>query len=178
MEILRTISLYVEGKNMPFAVIGGHAVNAYGISRQTGGLDLVVRGSNKKSWCELMDKLHFTSDQNDERFARFRPDVLTGWPIDLMFVDDQTFAKLFDQSIEMPFGPARARVVSARHLVALKLHAMKHFQEHRFATDFADVASLLRSGRTGLSIDDLKALCVRYASLELYERLKNEVPRG
>ena len=54
---------------------------------------------------------------------------------------------------------------------------MKHFQEHRFAKDFADVVSLLRSGRTGLSIDDLRALCIRYASLELYERLRNEVPK-
>jgi hypothetical protein len=35
MEILRTISLYIEGRNMPFAVIGGHAVNAHGVSRQT-----------------------------------------------------------------------------------------------------------------------------------------------
>jgi hypothetical protein len=124
-----------------------------------------------------MDRLRLIHRQSDDRFARFRPDAFTDWPIDLMFVDDPTFAKLYEQSIEVSFGPARARVVSARHLVAMKLHAMRHFQEHRFAKDYADVASLLRSGRTGLSLDDLKGLCLRYASLELYEKLKSEVPQ-
>ncbi len=163
---------------MPFAVIGGHAVNAYGISRQTGDLDLIVRGSDKEAWSTLMKKMNYESGQHDERFARYRPDATPAWPIDLMFVDDETFRKILSDAVEMEFGPARARVVSSRHLVTLKIHALKHFQEHRFAKDFGDLVALLRSGKTGISDADLRELCVRYATSALYERIKEELPRS
>ena len=35
---------------MPFLLIGGHAVSAYGISRQTGDVDLPVQRSRKELW--------------------------------------------------------------------------------------------------------------------------------
>ena len=163
---------------MPFLVIGGHAVNFYGISRQTGDLDLLVRRSNKAAWFELMSKLAYVAGRNDDRFARFRPESLAAWPIDLMFVDDQTFERLSLQAVETQFGPARARVVSARHLATLKIHALKHFQEHRYARDFSDLVSLLRSGKTGITRDELRELCLRYAAIELFEKLKGEIRDG
>ena len=119
MEILRTILLYVEGKGMPFVVIGGHAVNVYGVSRQTGDLDLLVRLTDKANWLQLMGKLDYERGQNDDRFARFRSSSLAAWPIDLMFVDDQTFDKISSQATEAQFGPTLARVASARHLATL-----------------------------------------------------------
>src|SRR5690606_17989535 len=101
MEILRTISLFAEDKNKHFLIIGGHAVNAYGISRQTGDLDLLVRRSDKVFWEKLLEKLQYESEQNDHRFARFRANSLASWPIDLMFVDDDTFSKMYDQANEI-----------------------------------------------------------------------------
>ena len=175
MEILRTISLYTEGRDMPFVVIGGHAVNAYGISRQTGDLDLVVQRNRKAQWLTLMEKLHYQKGQDDHRFARFRPDTLTAWPIDLMFVDDETFAKFLEQAEEKDFGPTVALVASARHLCTLKLHALKHYQQHRFAKDYADLIALVRGGLAGLSLADLEELCRRYATTELFERLKTDL---
>ena len=50
---------------MPFAVIGGHAVNSYGIQRHTADLDLVVQLSAKERWLELMDKLAYKKGQDD-----------------------------------------------------------------------------------------------------------------
>lgn len=44
---------------MPFLLIGGQAVNAYGISRQTGDVDLLVQRSRKVRWEELL------ADYND-----------------------------------------------------------------------------------------------------------------
>ncbi len=176
MEILRTIVLYVEGKDMPFAVIGGHAVNAYGIARHTADLDLAARSSDRDAWFTLMGKLNYTVGQSDGQFAKFSPGSLAAWPIDFMFVDDDTLSKLLDDSVETTFGAARARVVSARHLATLKIHSLRHFQAHRYAKDLSDLVSLLRSGNTGLSDSDLKDLCVRYADVTLYERLKQELP--
>jgi hypothetical protein len=162
---------------MPFAVIGGQAVNAYGISRQTGDLDLVVRWSDHEAWTALMAKLDYKAGQSDERFARFAPDSLAGWPIDLMYVDDETFSKLHGESSEASFGAVKARVVSARHLAALKIHALGTRQEHRYARDLSDLVGLLRSGKTGLTDSDLREMCVRYADAALYDKVKSELPR-
>ncbi|HQH28188.1 MAG TPA: hypothetical protein PLP17_12380, partial [Oligoflexia bacterium] len=159
MEILRSVSLYAEAKQMAFMVIGGHAVNAYGIARQTGDLDLVVPLAERELWFGLMAKLRYVRGQDDERFARFRPDSLASWPIDLMFVDDLTFAKLLKDSIVIEFGAAQARVVSPRHLATMKIHALKHYQAHRYAKDYSDLISLLRQGKTGISRDELSELC-------------------
>lgn len=174
MEVLRSLSLYVEGKDMPFLLIGGQAANVYGISRQTGDLDLVVKLSSKERWLVLLGKLGYEKGQDDDRFARFMPHSLTEWPIDLMFVDDPTFAKLQKDSIESQLGPAQVRVVSPRHLATLKIHALKYYQEHRFVKDYTDLLALLRSGQTGLSEPELEALCGRYATRELFERIKRD----
>lgn len=172
MEILRTISLYTEGKNLPFLIIGGHAVNAYGIMRQTADIDLLISRDKKDQWLELMGKLDYVVGQNDEYFARFRPAGITNWPIDLMYVDAETFAKMYDASVEMRYGEARARTISPRHLVTLKIHALKHYQEHRYSKDLSDLTSLLSSEKTEITDEELKALCERYASIELFHKIR------
>jgi len=174
MEILRTIQLYTEDKAMPFMVIGGHAVNSYGISRQTGDLDFIVPRTTREKWEVLLAKLQYKAGQNDQTFARFSPDSIAAWPIDLMFVDEGTFEKMYKESSLHSFGQAVARVISARHLVTLKIHALKVFQEHRYAKDFNDVVSLLRNGSAIISDQELHELCLRYAHEELYNRLKKE----
>lgn len=171
MEILRTISFYTADKNLPFVVIGGHAVNAYGIMRQTSDIDLLVCRDSKDKWHDLMLKLNYEVGHNDDRFARYRAKSIANWPIDLMYVDAETFTKIYHSSKEIAFGEALARTVSARHLATLKIHALKHYQEHRYSKDFSDLDSLLRSGQTGITDIELKELCKRYASETLYEKL-------
>lgn len=173
MEILRTISLYTEGKDLPFVVIGGHAANHYGVSRNTADLDLLVKLSNKESWLVLMDKLNYLKGHDDSRFARFKGEYLASWPIDLMFVDDSTFEGMYSESETGKFGEASVKVVSAKHLALLKIHALKYFQEHRFSKDFSDLVSLVKSGKTTMTDLELKAACEKYASLELYMKIKS-----
>lgn len=136
---------------MPFMVIGGHAINVFGISRQTGDLDLLVQRSAKPRWLDLMSKLLYDKGQDSDNFARFRPNHIAAWPIDLMFVDDTTFGKLADAAVTTLVGAVSVPVASARHLATLKIHALKHFQEHRFAKDYNDLLGLLRSGQTNIS---------------------------
>jgi len=176
VEILRSISLYTELKEMPFLLIGGHAINAYGLSRQTGDIDLLVQRTKRDAWATLMEKLRYVPFQSDERFARFTHPDLGNWPIDFMFVEDQTFDRLYKESQSFDVGAANVQVVSPKHLAALKMHALKTFQEHRFAKDYTDLLFLLRSGRTELSELELKELCLKYASETLFDRLLKDDP--
>ena len=172
MEILRTISLYTEEKQLPFVVIGGHAINSYGISRHTG-----VPLKDRDVWGTLMEKLNYKHGQNDSRFSRYQPQNMANWPIDIMYVNDDTFSEIYKSSREDNFGEASVRVVSPRHLIFLKLHALKHYQEHRFSKDFSDLMSLLKMKDRDLSDEELKEKTLKYASEELYARIQSELKR-
>jgi len=170
MEILRSIALYAQSNSMPFLVIGGHAMNSYGLDRHTGDLDLVMPRSDKAAWLTLMGLLRYSIGQNTDTFARFRPDTVAAWPIDLMFVDENTFKKMQAASRMADFGATQAPVAGLKHLVALKLHALKEFQEHRDAKDFSDLLFLVR--KSEMDDSELRLLCERYASAKLFQRVK------
>jgi hypothetical protein len=174
VEILRTIFFYARSKEMPFLVIGGHAINAYGLDRHTGDLDLLVPRTMKQPWNTLMTELRYSVGQNTDTFARFRPDSLASWPIDLMFVDDLTFEKMQKEATEAEFGVVRAPVASMRHLIMLKIHAMKVFQEQRDAKDFSDLLFLVAKSK--LPLQELKSLCETHASDKLFARIKGALP--
>ncbi len=160
---------------MPFLLIGGHAVNVYGVQRQTGDIDLIVKSSQRKAWEDLFLKIRYQSDQSDSRFIRYRPDTIAAWPIDLMLVDDETFTKLYSESRVTDLGVIAVKVVSPQHLIALKLHALKVYQEHRYVKDYNDVIHLLRHACLQLRNEALRELCVRYADVALYEKLAKDL---
>ncbi len=174
MEVLRSISLYVEDKDMPFVLIGGHAVNYYGISRQTGDIDLLVRLSDKDKWHNLLLKLNYKDSQNDNVFARYRAELGT-WPIDLMYIDNNTFEKIYDDAKKGNIDLAEVQVISPEHLIMLKLHALKRFLPERFSKDYTDLISLLKADKVKISKSELQELCIKYATLELYYKIITEV---
>lgn len=171
MEILRTISIFASERKIRFLVIGGHAVNSYGVSRHTGDLDLLVPLTDKSIWLELMEKLRYSVGQSDNRFARFKPVNLDNWPIDFMYVDETTFEGMYAQSQLHDFGNIDARVIHPKHLVLLKLHALKHFQVHRHAKDYSDLISLLKLPDVKFEREELEAACKKYADVELYDKI-------
>lgn len=175
MEILRTISLYSDAQGMLFLLIGDHAVNAYGVQRHTGDIDLIVKRSQRKAWEDLFSKIRYQSEQSDDRFIRYRPDTIAAWPIDLMLVDDETFNKLFTDARSIDLGVIAVKVASPQHLVTLKLHALKTYQEHRYAKDYNDVIYLLRHSCPQLRDDALRELCLRYADAALYDTLAKDL---
>lgn len=175
MEIIRTILAYCESKDLKFLISGGQAINAYGISRQTADLDFIVEKEKKSAWSELLKKIDYISFQDDDRFSRYKPSQIAAWPIDLMYVDSETFEKLYKESKEFKFGASTARAVSARHLVTLKVHALKHYQAHREPKDYGDVLALLKTGQAKFGDEELKGICLKYASLELYDRIKKDL---
>lgn len=175
MEILRSLSLYADARGMPFLLIGGHAVNAYGIQRQTGDIDLIVRRTQRAEWREFFSKIRYKSDQSDDYFIRYQADTIAAWPIDLMLVDDATFTKLAAEAQLTEIGAVSVPVVSSRHLVMLKLHALKVYQEHRHAKDYNDTLELLRRHCPELRGEALRELCLRYADEKLYETLNRDL---
>jgi len=160
---------------MPFVVIGGHALNALGFSRHTGDLDLLVSLGSKSKWQNLLARLKYVENQSDDRFSRFSPTQIAAWPIDLMYTDDHTFAKLFAASQPKDFGLVCVPVIAPKHLILLKLHALKNYQEHRYAKDYGDLLFLLRQSQGKMSSEELLACCEKYASKALFDKVSKDL---
>ena len=63
------------------------------------------------------------------------------------------------------------RVPSLSHLLALKLHALRHTRAHRFLKDFQDVEGLLRVNQIDLQSEKVRHLFLKYGNLDLYEKV-------
>ena len=68
-------------------------------------------------------------------------------------------------------------IPSIDHLIALKLHAIKHNQKNRIWKDLPDVISLIKMNHMDCRKKAFKELCLKYGSSEIYQTiLKNCEP--
>lgn len=149
--------------NLPFLLIGGNAVIAYGYPRQTQDFDLLVHENHRRRWDELITSLGYTQHQVARVFHMYNPINRGLPPVDLMLVNEQTFTKLSAQAVEIEVQDARARIPSLCHLIALKLHALSGGGEHRHGRDLMDVLELVRINRIDLATPQYQEILDRYA---------------
>ena len=167
MELADFIRLGCEPPPLRFLVIGGYAVAAHGHTRATFDVDLLVRRAERGAWLARLTAVGLNRFGETGAFAQFtQPQGGDG--LDLMFVDDPTFDRMWQTSEERDFGDSRARVPSLDHLLALKLHALKQALPHRTSKDAEDVEMLIRRNGLDLSQPHYKQLFLKYGSQELF----------
>jgi len=155
VNALATIITQAAAKNLPLLLAGGHAVIMHGYPRNTFDLDLIIRRSDRTEWTAHALSLGYSLYREGPTFLQFNPlqsTASTALPLDLMLVNEDTFAKLWAESVPGPTGATGARVVSLRHLLALKCHAIKHGHPGRVVKDADDVLRLVQAN--GLDLND------------------------
>jgi hypothetical protein len=167
-EILDEIS---AARRLPFLVIGGHAVNAHGYSRVTQDLDILVARERRSEWCAALEAKGFGLSYDGGAFLQTTPPQECRWPLDLMLVNQRTFAEMQAASQEVEMGGRRCRLPCLDHLLALKLHVLKQRLSHRGFKDFMDVLSLVQANKLDVRGDSFRALCEKYGGRDIYERI-------
>lgn len=104
-------------------LIGANAIVLLGYIRNTIDLDLLVPEQERPRWLDLLRELGYQLYHGSETFAQFEAAEKDAPPVDLMFVEQQTWQKLIEGAKEMPLGNTRVLVPRPEYLVALKLHA-------------------------------------------------------
>ena len=158
---------------MPFLVIGGHAVSASGYPRVTGDVDLLVRKADQKEWEQLLLRIGYLQIQEHEVFARFQVKDLTAWPVDLMFVDDASFDGMFTEAVRVVIEDCELPIPSRRHLMALKLHALKGEQVQRYRKDFDDLLQLCLLEQVYAEAEEFKTFELKYGSQKVYDEIRD-----
>jgi hypothetical protein len=156
---------------LSYLVIGGHAVNAYGEPRATLDVDFLVRKDDRARWQELLKGEGFKLMRDESTFLQFSPPYGIEWRLDLMLVNSATFEKLTAKSRIVEMLGIKTRVPTVEHLIALKLHALKHGPQERFEKDFGDVLTLTRNSGLDPKSESYRQLFDQFGTVELYERL-------
>ena len=168
MDVADFIRLSREEPPLQSLLIGGYAVAAHGHTRATFDVDFLVRRPERNAWFARLTAAGLDVFGETSAFAQFSPPT-GGESLDLMFVDNSTFDRMWQASEERNFGCCTGRVPCLDHLLALKLHALKQALPHRTAKDAEDVEILVRRHKLNLHDPRYEQLFLKYGNRELYD---------
>lgn len=156
----------------PLLVIGGHALGVYGVSRQTLDVDCLIAAEDRSLLDDFLREGDFSLLGSTENFARYTPKSPLLPEVDVLFVDETTFAKLLPAAVPLSLHTEGLRVPALAHLIALKLHAIRN-NPLREARDLGDIAELLRANPESVSQTELAALCDQFGTPGIETKLKS-----
>jgi len=178
MGLFQQINEESSKRNLQFLVIGALAVNMHGYSRDTADLDLLVRQEERDEWLKFFFQLGYSLSEDRGAFAQFEPPNAGAWPVDLMFVREPTFREILSFGMRVEMFGEQLLIPTLEHLIALKLHALKHGHVERFLKDYLDVENLVRVNKVNLHEDKVRQLFLKYGTVELYEKHPERVPEA
>jgi len=158
-----------RAQGLEYLVIGGHAINVYCEPRATLDVDFLVRKEDRTKWCELLSTEGFGLRHDGQTFLQFSPPYGVEWRLDLMLVSNQTFVKMADAARPVELLGIQTQIPEPKHLIALKLHALKHGHAERLEKDLGDVLALPRNAGLDPGAESYRQLVERFGSVELYE---------
>ncbi len=164
-----------RSRGLNFLLIGGHAVNAHGYVRTTFDVDLLIADSQRSAWKILLTQLGYTVRHEVDAFVQFNAPSQEDFDLDLMVVDEKTYAKLSGNSVRKTLGTTELSVPEPLHLVALKLHALRAEHRVRRGKDYQDVLEIIR--RTGINAQgqEFQQILNRYATETIRDQLLRDL---
>jgi hypothetical protein len=122
-------------------------------------------------WAEAHSLVHAGRFHEDDAFVQLAPPTAAHWPVDLLLVAEPTLAGVVAETREVDLGARRVRIPSLEHLLALKLHALKHARPPRDLKDLTDVVQLADANALDVRAEPFRALCLKYATPEIHDRI-------
>jgi hypothetical protein len=167
------ISRRLTERELRVLLIGGNALQAYGVVRQTLDIDWLAADQDVAEIKQTMLESGLTLAAETENFLRFNRTALGVIDVDVLLVDRKAFESLCAASVvyELPSGPALCRVPSLSHIIALKLHAIRN-DPKRETRDVVDIMDLIRATGDRIADGDLAALCQRFGPDGIHDRIR------
>jgi hypothetical protein len=154
----------------PLLIVGGHALAAHGVIRQTIDIDCLIIADDRERFAAHIATGGYRQIARTDNFARYAhtsPDVPA---IDALFVGADTFAKLKEETVPLRRGSHEFRVPGLSQLIALKFHAIRNDPRREYR-DLPDIAELLRLNPGKISRSELEDLCRRFGPAGMCDKL-------
>jgi hypothetical protein len=155
---------------VPCVLIGGFAINFYKVTRNTLDIDFLI---TKEDFAKIKDALLFAGYA--EEFAtdvaiRFS-NKIDALDIDFMIVDNKTREKIIRDGKMTEVVGEKLIIPSIDHLIALKLHAIKHSKKNRIWKDLPDIIRLIQMNKIDYKKRGFRELCLKYGNNEIYQTI-------
>ena len=141
-EVCQSVSDYFKREQFDYAIIGAFALYGYGYVRATKDVDFITRLQYESNIVAFLESLGFETLHRSESFSNHLHPIGAA-RVDIMYVDGKTADEILSSTKEMIlFNNVTVPVVSAEHLVALKLFAGQNNSERLFK-ELSDIKELL-----------------------------------
>lgn len=173
--LLRLIEA-AAARGLQFLLIGGNAVIVLGYIRNTMDIDLLVEEAKRSHWLDLVRSLGFRIENGTAAFAQFEPEIAGNPPLDLMFVNTETWQKLFAGSSMKTVSGCEVRIARPDHLVALKLHAASSPTRSKPELDWEDIRQIVRICKLDWRDPEFQKIILQYGGETALHRLQSFPP--
>jgi hypothetical protein len=155
-KVLTGTGQFLDAQGARWGVVGGLALHAWGLTRATVDLDLVVEEAVQGPLLRFLDVLGYERLHVSAGYSNHLHALAAMGRLDFVYVDPKTAERLFGQAVRRDILPGlQALVPRPEHLIAMKLHAMSN-DPGRALRDLADVQFLL--GLPGVDRDQMRLL--------------------
>ena len=169
-DIFQIISNIIRQTGVRCVLIGGFAVNYHKVTRQTIDVDFLITEDDFEKILDMLNKEGFKVEYRNEVFAGLSDREGYIMDLDFMFVEKDTIDKIIKESEPASIGTQKFLVPSVRHLIALKLHAMKYNAKRQYK-DLLDIIELVKANKVNVKTAEFKELCLKYGNDELYKKI-------
>ena len=171
-EIVAVLRAAAE-RGLPSLVIGANAVILLGYIRNTADLDLLIPEEKRSEWLDLLRELDFRFFHGTAAFVQMEAGHRGGPPLDLMFVDAQTWNRLREGARPSELAGERVLLPRPEHLVALKLHSAKSPTRSKTEVDWEDIRQIVRICALDPEEESFRTVILRYGGEDALTRIRS-----
>jgi hypothetical protein len=172
-DFAKTLELllnFFTRNGLDYALIGGFALNAYGLARNTNDIDFILRNRDAQRSVGFLESIGYHTLLRTDAFSNHEHPMPGFSRIDFMYVNGDTADTIFREARNFSVLTGfQVRVVKPEHLIALKLFSLASNPE-RTALDREDLIHLLR--QEGLDREEIRKYFVKYSTLDLLKELE------
>lgn len=167
--VLQKVSGWLEERSIPFALIGGVALAAYGLARTTLDLDLLVDADVQDDLVRFMESEGYKTLHRSGGYSNHLASTENAGRVDFVYVRGTTRDRVFGE-VRRLNGPGGRKVPVARpeHLIALKLTSIENDPD-RTLQDLADIRYLMK--QPGVDLDMIRRQFEKHGLGERFREL-------
>ncbi len=174
-SVFHLISDVTREEGVSCVLIGGFAINHYRVTRQTADVDFLITKEDFDKISGLLEKAGYKKSLLQDNFAQLQSSRLSLLDVDFMFVDEETLKKIMSEGERFKIVGQEFIVPSLHHLIALKLHSIKHNPKIRLTKDFPDIINLIRINEVNVKDKKFKEVCLKYGTAGIYDKIVEAV---
>ncbi len=141
----RTVASHLTAAGQPFALVGGFALQAYGIFRMTLDLDFVTQVDAQAGLVAYLETCGYETLHVSSGYSNHLGRERSLGRLDFVYVNGETATRLFagTEGRSLRIGGLDIPVPRAEHLAAMKVLAMKN-DPTRVHREMADLSEIVR----------------------------------